>query len=131
MSEGEGDQSLQEEQETKISSFEEAFTKIKDATGVSNIQVVAIGMVTVTMATMCTQEVVDRFLNQRETRRHLEQLREEHSQQLERLKEDKVHTHGHVVQLLHTMTLLLTTVTVLLGYRGQSLANYNPVVMFV
>ena len=33
---------------------------------------------------------MDRFLNQRETRQHLEHLREEHSQQLARLKEDKV-----------------------------------------
>ena len=39
VSEGEGDQNIQEKHETKISSYEEAFDKIKDATGVSDIQV--------------------------------------------------------------------------------------------
>lgn len=45
VSEGD-DQSIQE-QEEKISSYEEAFAKIKDATGVSDIQV------TYTMFTSC------------------------------------------------------------------------------
>jgi len=62
----------QEDQEAKISSYEEALAKIKDATGVSDIQ-----------------EVVDRFLTQGDTKRHLEQLREENSHQLARLKEEK------------------------------------------
>jgi len=62
----------QEVQEAKISSYEEALAKIKDATGVSNIQ-----------------EVVDRFLNQGNTKKHLEQLKEENTEQLARLKEDK------------------------------------------
>lgn len=62
----------QEIQENKISSYEEALSKIKDATGVSNIQ-----------------EVVDRFLNQGNTKKHLEQLKEENTHQLARLKEDK------------------------------------------
>ena len=39
MSESEEDTSIQEQQEQKISSYEEAFAKIKDATGVSDIQV--------------------------------------------------------------------------------------------
>ena len=64
--------SAQEDQEAKITSFEEALAKIKDATGVSDIQ-----------------EVVDRFLNQGNTRRHLEQLQEENSRQLARLREDR------------------------------------------
>ena len=63
---------MQEDQEAKISSYEEALAKIKDATGVSDIQ-----------------EVVDRFLNQGETRRHLDQLKEENTRQLARLKEEK------------------------------------------
>ncbi len=62
----------QEVQEAKITSYEEALAKIKDATGVSNIQ-----------------EVVDRFLNQGNTKKHLEQLKEENTEQLARLKEDK------------------------------------------
>ncbi|XP_003387037.3 PREDICTED: coiled-coil domain-containing protein 151-like [Amphimedon queenslandica] len=70
LSEGD-DQSIQE-QEEKITSYEEAFAKIKDATGVSDIQ-----------------EVVDRFLNQQETRTHLNELKDEHTKQLARLKEEK------------------------------------------
>ena len=62
----------QEDQEAHITSYEEALAKIKDATGVSDIQ-----------------EVVDRFLNQGDTRRHLDQLKEENSRQLARLKEEK------------------------------------------
>ena len=63
---------VQEVQEAKITSYEEALAKIKDATGVSDIQ-----------------EVVDRFLNQGDTKRHLEHLREENTRQLARLKEEK------------------------------------------
>lgn len=62
----------QDIQEAKISSYEEALAKIKDATGVSNIQ-----------------EVVDRFLNQGNTKKHLEHLKEEDTHQFARLKEDK------------------------------------------
>ena len=36
----EGDDQNAQEQEEKISSYEEAFAKIKDATGVSDIQVI-------------------------------------------------------------------------------------------
>ncbi len=63
---------VQEVQEAKITSYEEALAKIKDATGVSDIQ-----------------EVVDRFLNQGDTKRHLERLREENTRQVARLKEEK------------------------------------------
>lgn len=63
--------SLQEEQEQKISSYEEALAKIKDTTGVSDIL-----------------EVVARFLNQGDTRTHLEQLQVEHTQMLARLREE-------------------------------------------
>lgn len=66
------DKSLQEEQEEKISSYEEALAKIKDTTGVSDIL-----------------EVVARFLNQGETRTHLEQMQAEHSETLARLREEK------------------------------------------
>lgn len=63
---------MQEEQEQKISSYEEALAKIKEATGVSDIL-----------------EVVARFLNQGDTRTHLEQLQVEHKETLARLKEEK------------------------------------------
>lgn len=63
---------LHEAQVAKITSYEEALAKIKDATGVSDIQ-----------------EVVDRFLNQGDTKRHLEQLQEENTKTVARLKEEK------------------------------------------
>ena len=62
-----------EEQEKKISTYEEAMAKIKDATGVSDIQ-----------------EVVQRFLSQGDTHKHLEQLKIDNEKMLARLKEEKV-----------------------------------------
>jgi len=61
-----------EEQEKKISTYEEAMAKIKDATGVSDIQ-----------------EVVQRFLSQGDTHKHLEQLKIDNEKMLARLKEEK------------------------------------------
>ncbi|MCI4382223.1 hypothetical protein PGIGA_G00012460 [Pangasianodon gigas] len=55
-----------------ISSFEEAFTRITEATGVTD-----------------TQEVVDRFLSQRDTHTHLEQMKVQNELELQRLKEER------------------------------------------
>ncbi|XP_031140286.1 coiled-coil domain-containing protein 151 isoform X1 [Sander lucioperca] len=60
------------EEEKAISSFEEAFRRIKEATGVTDIQ-----------------EIVERFISQRETHQHLEKLREENEKVLQQLKEQK------------------------------------------
>ncbi|WAR31935.1 CC151-like protein [Mya arenaria] len=61
-------QTLQgEEQQQKITTYEEAFKEIKEATG----------------------EVVHRFENQKETTRHLEELKKDNEKQIIRLKEDK------------------------------------------
>lgn len=62
-----------EEQERKITTYEEAMNKIKDTTGVSDIK-----------------EVVQRFLSQGETQKHLEQLKTNNDKMLVRLKEEKV-----------------------------------------
>lgn len=61
-----------EEQQQKITSYEEAFKEIKEATGVSD-----------------TMEVVHRFESQKETTRHLEELKKDNEKQIIRLKEDK------------------------------------------
>lgn len=61
-----------EDQEKKISTFEEAFLAIKEATGVSDLV-----------------EVVLRFENQEKTTRHLEELKESGEKQVVRLKEEK------------------------------------------
>lgn len=61
-----------EEQERKITTYEEAMNKIKDTTGVSDIK-----------------EVVQRFLSQGETQKHLEQLKTNNDKMLVRLKEEK------------------------------------------
>jgi len=61
-----------EEQERKITTYEEAMAKIKDATGVSDIR-----------------EVVQRFQSQGDTQKHLEQLKLNNEKMLVRLKEEK------------------------------------------
>ncbi|XP_006631696.2 coiled-coil domain-containing protein 151 [Lepisosteus oculatus] len=60
------------EEEKVISTLEEAFQRIKEATGVTD-----------------TQEVVDRFISQGDTQRHLEQLKSENEKTLLRLKEER------------------------------------------
>ncbi|KAM9363879.1 coiled-coil domain-containing protein 151 [Symphorus nematophorus] len=60
------------EEEKAISTFEEAFRRIKEATGVTDIQ-----------------EIVERFTSQKETHQHLENLREENEKVLQQLKEQK------------------------------------------
>ncbi|KAM3865378.1 coiled-coil domain-containing protein 151 [Diretmus argenteus] len=60
------------EEEKTISTFEEAFRHIKEATGVTNIQ-----------------EIVERFISQGETHRHLEELKVENEGILLQLKEEK------------------------------------------
>ena len=62
-----------EEQEHKITTYEEAMNKIKDTTGVSDIK-----------------EVVQRFLSQGDTQKHLETLKLNNEKMLVRLKEEKV-----------------------------------------
>ncbi|NP_001171771.1 coiled-coil domain containing 151-like [Saccoglossus kowalevskii] len=61
-----------EEQEKKISTYEEAFNAIKEATGVSDLA-----------------EVVARFESQEDTTKHLEELKKDSEKQLARLKEEK------------------------------------------
>ncbi|XP_062570536.1 outer dynein arm-docking complex subunit 3-like [Saccostrea cucullata] len=66
-------QALQgEEQQQKITTYEEAFRRIKEATGVSD-----------------TMEVVRRFEGQDETTKHLEALQKDNDKQITRLKEEK------------------------------------------
>ncbi|XP_041642082.1 coiled-coil domain-containing protein 151 isoform X2 [Cheilinus undulatus] len=60
------------EEEKVISIFEEAFQRIKEATGVIDIQ-----------------EIVERFISQKETHQHLETLKEENEMELQQLKEQK------------------------------------------
>lgn len=70
---GQEKQAIQgEEQQHKITTYEEAFKNIKEATGVSD-----------------TMEVVHRFENQKETTRHLEELKKDNEKHIIRLKEEK------------------------------------------
>ncbi|CAH1786887.1 unnamed protein product [Owenia fusiformis] len=61
-----------EDQQQKISTYEEAFKRIKEATGVSD-----------------TKEVVKRFENQGDTQAHLEELKKNSEKQISRLREEK------------------------------------------
>ncbi|KAM8773711.1 outer dynein arm-docking complex subunit 3-like [Acanthopagrus schlegelii] len=60
------------EKETAIYTFEEAFRRIMEATGVTDIQ-----------------EIVERFTSQKDRHQHLEKLRGENEKELEQLKEQK------------------------------------------
>uniref|UniRef100_A0A3Q3IRA0 ODAD1 central coiled coil region domain-containing protein n=1 Tax=Monopterus albus TaxID=43700 RepID=A0A3Q3IRA0_MONAL len=60
------------EEEKAISTFEEAFQRIKEATGVTDIQ-----------------EIVERFISQKETHQNLEKLKVENEKVLQQLKEQK------------------------------------------
>uniref|UniRef100_A0A0B6ZZD7 ODAD1 central coiled coil region domain-containing protein n=1 Tax=Arion vulgaris TaxID=1028688 RepID=A0A0B6ZZD7_9EUPU len=61
-----------EDHQQKISSYEEAFKRIRDCTGISD-----------------TMEVVLRFENQGDTTVHLEQLKKDNEKQITRLRDDK------------------------------------------
>uniref|UniRef100_A0A8C4TGE1 Outer dynein arm docking complex subunit 3 n=1 Tax=Erpetoichthys calabaricus TaxID=27687 RepID=A0A8C4TGE1_ERPCA len=60
------------EEEKTITTFEEAFQRIKEATGVTD-----------------TQEVVQRFISQGDTQKHLELIKSENEKTLVRLKEER------------------------------------------
>lgn len=75
----------EEDQEAKITSYEEALMKIKDTTGVASIQ-----------------EVVERFLSQGATRQHLESLKEENTRQIARLTEEKNKLQAHFEEMKYS-----------------------------
>uniref|UniRef100_A0A3B4VBQ4 Coiled-coil domain containing 151 n=1 Tax=Seriola dumerili TaxID=41447 RepID=A0A3B4VBQ4_SERDU len=60
------------EEEKAVSTFEEAFRRIKEATGVTDIQ-----------------EIVERFISQKETHQHLEKLKGENENVMQQLKEQR------------------------------------------
>ncbi|KAM7009303.1 coiled-coil domain-containing protein 151 isoform 2-T2 [Tautogolabrus adspersus] len=60
------------EEEKVLSTFEEAFRRIKEATGVTDIQ-----------------EIVERFISQKETHQRLEKLKDENEKVLQQLQEQK------------------------------------------
>ena len=74
--------------------------KIKDTTGVSDIK-----------------EVVQRFLSQGETQKHLEQLKTNNEKMLARLKEEKVYGD-------HKLLLTITFV----AERNHAPINHEPVI---
>ncbi|XP_067115391.1 coiled-coil domain-containing protein 151 [Osmerus mordax] len=66
------------EEERAISTFEEAFRRIKEATGVTD-----------------TRDIVERFTSQGDTQKHLENLKEENERTLQRLKEERDRLQEH------------------------------------
>ncbi|KAL2087077.1 hypothetical protein ACEWY4_018136 [Coilia grayii] len=66
------------EEERAISTFEEAFHRMKEATGVTD-----------------TREVVERFISQGDTQRHLEELKEENESTLLQLKQERDQLQKH------------------------------------
>ncbi|GAB1597663.1 coiled-coil domain-containing protein 151-like isoform X2 [Argonauta hians] len=74
-----------EEQQQKISTYEEAFRRIKEATGVSD-----------------TMEVVSRFENQGATTIHLEELKQENEKQIALLREEKENLQKKFEEMKYT-----------------------------
>ncbi|KAI0217961.1 Coiled-coil domain-containing protein 151 [Lamellibrachia satsuma] len=74
-----------EEDQVKITTYEQAFHKIKEATGVSD-----------------TQEVVGRFENQGETRRQLEEMKAQNEKQISRLREESERLQSQFEEMKYT-----------------------------
>lgn len=74
-----------EDEQQKITTYEEMFKQIKEATGVSD-----------------TQEVVERFENQGETREHLEELKRDNEKNITRLREDKEKLQGEFEEMKYS-----------------------------
>ncbi|KAI1886805.1 hypothetical protein AGOR_G00199590 [Albula goreensis] len=71
-SEAQRSAAMDAEEDKTIHTFEEAFHRIKEATGVTD-----------------THEVVERFISQGDTQKHLEELKEENERTLVELKEER------------------------------------------
>ncbi|XP_072539362.1 coiled-coil domain-containing protein 151 isoform X2 [Salminus brasiliensis] len=80
------------EEERVLSSFEEAFQLIREATGVTN-----------------TQEVVDKFISQKDTQTHLEEMKLESEAKLQRLKEERDTLHTHFQEMKYSGETNLTS----------------------
>ena len=74
-----------EEDQQKITTYEEAFRRIKEATGVSD-----------------TKEVVLRFENQGETKEHLESLQKDAEKQIARLREERERKQNEYEEMKYT-----------------------------
>ncbi|XP_072239872.1 coiled-coil domain-containing protein 151 [Leuresthes tenuis] len=73
------------EEERAISTFEEAFRRIKEATGVTDIQ-----------------EIVERFISQKETHQHLEKLKGENEEVLLQLKQQREILHQQFEEMKYS-----------------------------
>merc|ERR1712135_116736 len=100
----------EEEQEKKITSYEEAFLRIKEATGVSG-----------------TQEVVARFRSQGDTQQHLEDLKKENLKQLQRLREERVKLQGEYEEMKYSGEAKLSSGQRMLKSLSSILRNRNNV----
>jgi hypothetical protein len=76
---------LGDEDQEKIHTYEEAFRRIKEATGVSD-----------------TQEVVLRFENQGDTQHHLEELKTENEREIARLTEERDRLRNEYIDMKYS-----------------------------
>lgn len=95
-----------EEQERKITTYEEAMNKIKDTTGVSDIK-----------------EVVQRFLSQGDTQKHLDTLKMNNEKMLVRLKEEKEKLRMEYEEMKYSGEAKLSSGQRMLEEFQQRLAN--------
>lgn len=97
-------------EEDKSSTLEEAFQRIKEATGVTDIQVRA-GVARLPprlrqgrslQARMFVQDVVERFTAQQETYEHLEKVKEENEETLVQLKQQRSELNSQCEELKYS-----------------------------
>jgi len=77
----------QEEEDAKITTYEDAFRKIKDATGVSDVN-----------------EVIQKFLTQDETHNNLVAMTKEAQAKIDQLNEEKAHVKAKVEEIKYSGT---------------------------
>ncbi|XP_026883950.2 coiled-coil domain-containing protein 151 isoform X2 [Electrophorus electricus] len=80
------------EEDRAMSSFEEAFHRIREATGVTG-----------------TQEVVDRFISQQDTQKHLHEMKLQNETILQQLKEERDSLHTQFQELKYSGESKLTS----------------------
>lgn len=95
-----------EDQQQKITTYEEAFKHIKEATGVSD-----------------TWEVVERFENQGHTTQHLEELKKDNEKQILRLREDKENLQREFEEMKYSGEAKLSSGQMLLEEHENHLAK--------
>ena len=100
---GKGGGALQQQQEMdKITTYEEAFRRIKDATGLSDVD-----------------EIIAKFLSQEDTNSNLQAMQREAESRIELLTEEKAHAKLAVEEIKYTATGSVGSRRIVDEFQGQ------------